>query len=111
MIKLKTENGIENINVNHIMYSEAHDHYQYVVLNDHRQIKVRTTVTDLLTVLMRSGGFIRVGSAYIVNLRNVKNVSTHKVELYNDMSIPIPRGKHIQIKKAFWDYQYEGQED
>ena len=111
LIKFKTENGIETINANHIMYSEAHDHYQYVVLNDHRQLKVRTTVTDLLTTLMRSGGFVRVGSAYIVNLRNVKNVSTHKVELYNDMSIPIPRGKHTQIKKAFWDYQYDGQED
>ena len=111
LIKFKTENGIETINVNHIMYSEAHDHYQYVVLDDHRQIKVRATVTELLTTLMRNGGFVRVGSAYIVNLRNVKNVSTYKVELYNDMSIPIPRGKHTEIKKAFWDYQYEGQED
>ena len=111
LIKFKTENGIETINVNHIMYSEAHDHYQYVVLDDHRQIKVRATVTELLTTLMRKGGFVRVGSAYIVNLRNVKNVSTYKVELYNDMSIPIPRGKHTEMKKAFWDYQYEGQED
>ena len=111
MITLKTENGIETINANHIMYSEAHDHYQYVVLNDRRQIKVRNTVTELLTTLMRNGGFIRVGSAYIVNLRNVKNVSTYRMDLYNDMSIPIPRGKHIEIKKAFWDYQYEGQED
>ena len=111
MIALKTENGIETINANHIMYSEAHEHYQYIVLNDRRQIKVRNTVTELLTVLMRSGGFVRVGSAYIVNLRNVKNVSTYRMDLYNDMSIPIPRGKHIEIKKAFWDYQYEGQED
>ena len=111
MIALKTENGIETINANHIMYSEAHEHYQYIVLNDRRQIKVRNTVTELLTTLMRSGGFVRVGSAYIVNLRNVKNVSTYRMDLYNDMSIPIPRGKHIEIKKAFWDYQYEGQED
>jgi DNA-binding LytR/AlgR family response regulator len=111
MITFKTENGIEIINANHIMYSEAHEHYQYIMLNDRRQIKVRNTVTELLTTLMRNGGFVRVGSAYIVNLRNVKNVSTYKVELYNDMSIPIPRGKHIEIKKAFWDYQYEGQEE
>ena len=110
-IKFKTENGVETINANHIMYSEAHDHYQYVILSDRRQIKVRTTVTDLFTTLMRNGGFVRVGSAYIVNLRNVKNVSTHKVDLYHDMSVPIPRGKHTQIKKAFWDHQYEGQED
>ena len=111
LIKLKTENGIESINTGRIMYSEAHDHYQHVILNDKKEIKVRTTVTELLATLMRSGGFVRVGSAYIVNLRNVKNVSTHEVDLYNDIKIPIPRGKHTVIKKAFWDYQYEGQED
>ena len=111
LIKLKTENGVESIKANHVMYSEAHDHYQYVVLNDRSEIRVRTTVTDLFAVLMHSGGFLRVGSAYIVNLRNVKNVDTHEVVLYNNMSIPIPRGKHTEIKKAFWDYQYEGRED
>ena len=31
MIKLKTENGVETINANHIMYSEAHEHYQYIM--------------------------------------------------------------------------------
>ncbi len=111
LVKLKTENGIESIKANLIMYSEAHDHYQYVVLRDNRKIKVRTTVTDLLSTLMRNGGFVRVGSAYIVNLRNVKNVSTHKVDLYHDMSVPIPRGKHTEIKKAFWEYQCEGLEE
>jgi hypothetical protein len=31
--------------------------------------------------------------------------------LTNEIIIPIPRGKHTELKKAFWDYQYEGQED
>ena len=108
LIKFKTENGIETINANHIMYSEAHDHYQYVVLNDHRQIKVRATVTELLTTLMRNGGFVRLGSAYILNLRNIKNLSSSEVLLYNNTTIPIPRGKFAELKKAFWDYQCEG---
>ena len=111
LIKLKTENGVELINVNHILYSEAHNHYQYIMLNEGRQIKVRMAVAELHTALMKNGGFVRVGSAYIVNLRNIKNVSTSEVHLYNHISIPIPRGKHAEIKKAFWDYQYEGQED
>lgn len=111
LIKLKTENGIERINANRILSSEAHDHYQHVILDDGRQIKVRMTVAELYATLMRNDGFVRVGSAYIVNLRNIKNVGTHEVHLYNDISIPIPRGKHTALKKAFWDYQYEGQED
>ena len=28
-LKFKTENGVVIVNANHIMYSEAHDHYQY----------------------------------------------------------------------------------
>ena len=51
---------------------------------------------------MKYNGFVRVGSAYIINLRNVKNVSTGEVHLYNDINIPIPRGKHLEIKKSFF---------
>ncbi len=110
-IKFKTENGVKSVNARHIIYSEAHAHYQYITLLDGSQIRVRMTVAELHAMLMKSGGFVRVGSAYILNLRNIRNVSASEVRLYNDISIPIPRGKHTELKKAFWDYQYEGQED
>ena len=111
LIKLKTENGIESINASHIMCSEAHDHYQHVRLIGGGRFKVRLTVTELFMMLAKYGGFIRVGSPYIINLRHVKNVSRTDVVLYNNVSIQIPRGKYAEIKNAFWDYQYEGQED
>ena len=107
LIKLKTENGVESINATHIVYSEAHAHYQYVTLDGEKQLRVRMTVSELYTHLAQYGGFIRVGSAYIINLRNVKNVSTSEVHMYHDVTIPIPRGKHTEIKKAFWDFQCE----
>ncbi|MBR3953366.1 MAG: response regulator transcription factor [Oscillospiraceae bacterium] len=111
LIKFKTENGIESINASNIMYSEAHDHYQHITLDNGGQIKVRMTVAELFEKLIKREGFIRVGSAYIINLRNIRNVSTSEVHLYNDISIPIPRGKHIELKKAFWDFQCEGEGD
>ena len=107
LIKFKTENGIESINASHIMCSEAHDHYQYVTLLCGPQIKVRMTVTELFTILSKYGGFVRVGSAYIINLRHIKNVSRTDVCLYNNVSIQIPRGKYSEIKNAFWNFQYE----
>jgi len=110
LIKLKTENGVESINANQIMYSESHAHYQYITLEDGNSFRVRMTVGELYAILIKYGGFIRVGSAYIFNLRNIKNVSTKEVYLYNNINIPIPRGWHIEIKKAFWDFQCEGQE-
>ena len=111
LIKLKTENAVESVNASHIICSEAHDHYQYVTLIGGEQIKIRSTVTELYAMLSKHGGFLRVGSPYIINLRHVKNVSRTGVLLYNNTSIQIPRGKYASIKDAFWDYQYEGQED
>ena len=111
LIKFKTENGIESINASNILYSEAHDHYQHITVDNGDKIKVRMTVAELFAVLIRNGGFVRVGSAYIINLRNIKNVSTSEVHLYNNISIPIPRGKHVELKKAFWDFQCEGEGD
>ena len=110
-IKFKTENGIESVNASHIICSEAHAHYQHITLLDGLQIRVRMTVAELYGVLMKHDGFARVGSAYIVNLRNIMNVSNSEVYLTGDIIIPIPRGKHTELKKAFWDFQYEGQED
>lgn len=110
LIKLKTENGIESVNSSHVMYSESQGHYQYVTLEDGHQLRVRMTVAELCATLMKNGGFVRVGSAYIINLRKIRNVSTSEVHLYNNIKIPIPRGKHTEIKKAFWDYQCNGEE-
>ena len=107
LIKLKTENGVESINAVKIICSEAHAHYQHVTLDGGDQLRVRMTVSELYTLLAQYGGFIRVGSSYIINLRNVKNVSTTELNMYNGISIPIPRGKHSEIKKAFWDFQCE----
>ena len=110
-LKFKTENGVASVNANHIMYSEAHDHYQYVRKDDGEEIKVRMTVTELFTILSKYGGFVRIGSAYIVNLRHVKNVTPTNVCLYNNYKIQIPRGKFTEIKNTFWNFQCEGQED
>ena len=110
-IKFKTENGVKSVNASHIIYSEAHAHYQHITLLDGLTIRVRMTVAELYGVLAKHDGFARVGSAYIVNLRNIMNVSGSEVHLTGDIIIPIPRGKHTELKKAFWDFQYEGQED
>ena len=110
-LKFKTENGVASANANHIMYSEAHDHYQYMRKDDGEEIKVRMTVTELFTILSKYGGFVRIGSAYIVNLRHVKNVTPTNVCLYSNIKIQIPRGKFTEIKNTFWNFQCEGQED
>lgn len=110
-IKFKTENGIEGVNCAHIICSESHAHYQHIALLNGSKLRVRMTVKELYSMLVTYGGFACVGSAYIVNLRNVMNVSGNEVCMTNGIIIPIPRGKQTELKKAFWDFQYEGEED
>ena len=110
-VKFKTENGIESVNARHIICAEAHAHYQHITLLDGARLRVRMTVAELYELLLKYDGFARVGSAYIVNLRNILNISGSEVHVSGNIVIPIPRGKHTALKKAFWDFQYEGQED
>lgn len=105
VITVKTEAGVERVNIGNVIYSEAHAHYQYITFEDGRQIKVRMTVASLYGIFEKYRGFIRVGSAYIVNLRNVKKVSTNEIQMYPNITVPIPRGKHTEIKSAFWSFQ------
>ena len=107
-IKLKSENGIENINISDILYTESRSHYQYVNFTDGTHIRARMTVLDLYEELSQYGEFVRGGSAYIINLNKVKSVSTSEVCFNNNVRLHLPRGAHSAIKEAFWELQYEG---
>lgn len=110
-IKFKTENGVESVTVNSIMCSESYGHYQYINLKNGERIRVRNTVSELFMTLGKYGGFIRVGNPYIINLRHIKKVSSTEVLMYNDIKIRIPRGRYTEIKNAFWDFQYQSEEE
>ena len=66
---------------------------------------------ELFDLLEGFGGFVRVGSAYIVNLRKVKNMTKTEIKLYHDLSIPIPRGKSAALRQEFWEFQWAGEEE
>ena len=110
-IKLKTERGVENINISNIVYTESRSHYQYLNFINGDQVRARMTVLELFENLSQFCGFIRAGSAYIINLNKVKSVSTREVCFSNKRKLLLPRGAHHAIKEAFWDLQYEGKEN
>ena len=109
-IRLKTENGVENINISNILYTESRSHYQYVNFMSGNQVRSRMTVAELFEELSQYGGFVRARSAYIINLNKVKSVSTGEVCFNNNTKLLLPRGAHNEIKEAFWLLQYNGQE-
>ena len=107
LVKLKVDGGSENVSVYRILFSEAHGHYQYLNMDDSSQIRVRMTVSELFETIENSGIFVRLGSAYIINLRKIKKISQECVTLINDKKISVPRGRYSDLKKAFWEFQYD----
>ncbi len=103
-VKLKTGNGVARVAIHHIVCSEACGHYQHITLKDGTKIRVRMTVTEMFGLLSEYGGFIRVGAAYVVNLRHVKHVSHTEVCLCDDTTVQIPRGKYNDIRNDFLDF-------
>ena len=57
VIKFKTENGIESVNAGQIICTEAHAHYQHIILTDGSMIRIRMTVAELYDKLVKYGGF------------------------------------------------------
>jgi len=110
-VLIKTTSGIERVNVSHIYYTEAHSHYQHIILKDKNELKTRMNVAEMYDLLKDFGGFSRVGKAYIVNLRKVKNMTNTEINLYHDISIPIPRGKSAVLRQEFWEFQWSGEEE
>ena len=110
-IKLKTESGIENINISNVAYTEARSHYQYLNFINGDQVRARMTVAELFENFSDFGGFVRAGSSYIINLNKVKSISTSTVCFNNNKKLLLPRGAHNSIKEAFWKLQYEGDEN
>ncbi len=110
-IRLKTENGVENINISNILYTESRSHYQYLNFTHDGQVRARMTVSELFEQLSQYGGFVRGGSAYIINLNKVKSVSAGEVCFNNNTKLFLPRGAHNPIKEAFWELQYAGEEN
>ena len=91
-IRLKTESGIENINISNIIYTESRSHYQYLKFTHGDQVRARMTVPELFENLSQFGGFVRAGSAYIINLNKVKSISTSDVCFNNNTKLLLPRG-------------------
>ena len=63
------------------------------------------TVSELLTRFSKYGGFIRIGAAYIVNLRHVQSVTSTELCLCNDISIKFPRGSYQETKNEFLNFE------
>ena len=90
------------INLKAVLYVESINHSQFIYSINERPIELRMTVSELFDTLSHSScDFHRVGKAYIVNLKQIRQLSSKEVIFSGGKRLNVPRGAFNHLKDAF----------
>lgn len=103
-ILLKVEGRFVKVAVNDIVYCEAQGKIQYIHLAEGGEYLQRMTMTELGAILSDYGEFVRVGSAFIVNLEYVDSMNARDVCLAGGKKIYLPRGAYKGLRERYFSY-------
>jgi two-component system LytT family response regulator len=88
-IFLKTEYKIVRINIGHIRYVEAMSEYLRIYLEDYSRPIIVLLSMKKMEERLPKRSFMRVHRSYIINLKNIKEVSKNRIMLDDDIDVPI----------------------
>ena len=100
-----TSDGIKKIFLDSICYSESSGHYQYVHLDNKEVLKIRLKTNELWDELSKYKQFIRPHSGYIVNMDQVKTMTSFGMNVC-DVDVPISKNTYNKVKKVFMEYTF-----
>ena len=103
-IVLKIDGEYQHISISDILYCEAANHYQRILLKDGSELLIRMTTAELHEQLAEFGCFHRCGRAFLINLSHVKKVTANGAVLKTGVDIPLPRSAVAPLRTAFFNY-------
>lgn len=109
-IILKINNGLRRINLRDILYCEAQNNHQVFHFTDSTKLSVKMTMTGLCEMVSEFPDFVRVGSAYMVNLSHVDSLNAKEIHLDSGDIIWIPRGSYSTLKERYFAFFCDGGE-
>ena len=98
---------IHRIDLYQVLYIESKNHNVDIYLKSGKNIKTRTTLTDIKNLFQDVKGFISVGASYIVNLRCVQSILQTELIMINGQNIPVPRRLRNDVKEQYFDFYRE----
>lgn len=97
--------GPRRIVLKNILYIETEKHY--VVIHTHQEsIKCKNRMQEIESMLP-DNSFSRCHNAYIVNLDKISHIENSRAYLVNGNNIEIAQRKIWQVRKAYFNRQYE----
>lgn len=103
-ILLKVEGRFVKVAVSDIVYCEAQGKIQCIHLTEGGEYLQRMTLTELGEILSDYGEFVRVGSAFIVNLEYIDSMNARDVCLTGGEKIYLPRGAYKGLRERYLSY-------
>lgn len=104
---LKVKGVSKRVALSQIVCCEAQGNYQCLYLSDNSQLMLRMTLTGLFSMVSGHQEFVKVGSAYFVNLRYVDSLNAQELHLDTGMTIRLPRGTYPTLKEQYFQYYCE----
>lgn len=103
-ILLKVEGRFVKVAVSDIVYCEAQGKIQCIHLAGGGEYLQRMTMTELGEILLDYREFVRVGSAFIVNLEYIESLNARDVWLSDGKKIYLPRGAYKGLRERYFNY-------
>ncbi|HEY5689186.1 MAG TPA: LytTR family DNA-binding domain-containing protein [Yeosuana sp.] len=101
VLTLKTQQGVLQLKLKHIMYVEGDSNYSIIHLNKERKELVSKTLSDLED-LLENKGFFRCHKSYLVNKYHIiTKPKQFSLTLTNNVTLPISRRKKEMFKDWF----------
>lgn len=93
--------------VHDIVYLEAQGKSQHMYLSDGTQILLHRSIAELYGMLCSYPEFVKVGAAYIVNLRYLESLNAHEMKMESGDVIYLPRGSYQELREKYFEYYCE----
>lgn len=98
---LQCKDGLTPVEISRIEFCEVMHRTLFIHMTSGKVFESTGSLDNFEKQLSFYGCFMRIHRSYIVNLNHVRNISPRAVTMSCLTEIPIPRGKHNEIKNAF----------
>lgn len=101
----KFNEGIKEIHLDRMLYIESKLHkLEFHVIKDKEKVYTLYETLNKMENELEASGLVRIHQSFLVNIKNIMNISGHSVILSNDIKLPISKSRYKDIKNKFIDY-------
>lgn len=107
---LRCKSGITRVELKQLEYCEVIHRTLLLHLTNGTVLESTGSLDELYRQLTPFGGFLRPHRSYIVNLDYVQTLSARTITMSCQAEIPLPRGKHNEVKDAFLAHAFQNRQ-